>query len=62
MPKKNRKTIAATVGMTHFCSLGLSAGMKKPSTWKMMIGQHAMMAKNAATLNRSVKPPRAVVT
>ena len=36
--------------------------MKKPSTWKMMMGQHTMTAKNAETLKRSVKPPSAVVT
>ncbi len=62
MPKKNRKTRAATVGVTHFCSEGLSAGMKKPRHWKMMMGQHTMTAKKAATLNLSVKPPSAVVT
>ena len=61
MPKKNRNTSAVTVGTTQRCSLGRSAGMKKPSVWKMMMGQHTMTAKNIDTLKRRVKPPRAVV-
>ena len=36
--------------------------MKKPSVWKMIMGQHTITAKNMATLKRRVKPPSAVVT
>ena len=48
--------------MTHFCSLGVSAGRKKPSVWKMIMGQHTITAKKAEILKRSVKPPSADVT